>query len=203
MRTVLVVDDEPAMLRTFERILTSAHFQVVATQDAAKAVALVTERSFDAVVSDVQMPKMSGVDLLRVIRAHDLDVPVLLVSGAPTIETAIEAVALGAFQYLLKPFDNAELVRAVERACQLHSLAKIKRDALTITGQVGTRPSDRAGLAASFERCLAHLWDRVPTHRQCRNAIGLCLRSASAKRRACASTSRRCARSGGTTRSTA
>ncbi len=152
-----MVDDEPAMLRTFERVL-SAAFEVVTCSNTDEAISLVTTRAFDAVISDINMPQMSGVDLLRIIRAYDFDVPVILITGAPSVETAAEAVALGAAGYLVKPFDNDALLGACERASRLHRLAKMKRDALALSGGDGTQPADLAGLTASFERAIDGMW---------------------------------------------
>ncbi len=145
------------MLRTFERVLRSS-FDVVACSNTDEAISLVTTKSFDVVVSDVHMPRMSGVDLLRIIRAYDFDVPVILITGAPSVESAADAVALGAAGYLIKPFANDTLIKACERASRLHKLAKMKRDALVLNGGDGAQPADLAGLAASFERALDGMW---------------------------------------------
>jgi EAL domain-containing protein (putative c-di-GMP-specific phosphodiesterase class I) len=104
------------------------------------------------------MPGMSGVELLGIVRAYDLDVPVILMTGAPTVETAVEAVRLGALQYLAKPTPNETLVKAVERASQLHRMAQMKRDALRLAGAEDTLAGDRAGLQACFESALATMW---------------------------------------------
>jgi EAL domain-containing protein (putative c-di-GMP-specific phosphodiesterase class I) len=104
------------------------------------------------------MPGMTGVDLLGIVRSYDLDVPVILMTGTPTLETAIEAIRLGALQYLPKPISNDVLVKAVERASQLHRMAQMKRDALKLLGEADTQAGDRAGLKASFERALETMW---------------------------------------------
>lgn len=145
------------MLRTFERVL-RPHFEVVTTSNTDEAISLVTTRSFDVVVSDVHMPQMNGVDLLRIIRAYDFDVPVILITGAPSVESAADAVSLGAAGYLIKPFENETLVKACERASRLHRLAKFKRDALKMNGGDDAQPADRVGLAVSFERALEGMW---------------------------------------------
>ncbi|HXX68968.1 MAG TPA: EAL domain-containing protein, partial [Polyangiaceae bacterium] len=126
--------------------------------DVAAAREAIRHQAFDVVLSDIQMPGPSGVDLLRSVRAHDLDVPVMLMTGNPTIETAMEAVQLGALQYLQKPTPNDVLLAAVERACRLHALARMKRDALQLLGEDPAQAGDRAGLQASFERALESMW---------------------------------------------
>jgi EAL domain-containing protein (putative c-di-GMP-specific phosphodiesterase class I) len=157
-KTVLVVDDDESVARTLRRVLEASGFDVSMASDGATAANMVVAQSFDVILSDIQMPQMSGVDLLRVVRAYDLDVPVILMTGDPKVETAIEAVSLGALQYLVKPTPNAELVRAVERASQLHRMARMKRDALKLVGDGGRQAGDRAGLEASFDRALQSLW---------------------------------------------
>jgi EAL domain-containing protein (putative c-di-GMP-specific phosphodiesterase class I) len=92
------------------------------------------------------------------VRAHDLDVPVILMTGAPTVETAMEAVSLGALQYLPKPTGNETLLKAIERASRLHRMARMKRDALKLLGEADTQAGDRAGLQASFDRALQTMW---------------------------------------------
>src|SRR5580698_4434505 len=102
-KSVLVVDDDPAVARALRRVLEAAGYTVSVVGGAQLAVEAITNNAFDVVISDIQMPGMTGVELLRSIRALDLDVPVILMTGVPTVETAIEAVNLGALQYLPKP----------------------------------------------------------------------------------------------------
>jgi len=149
---ILAVDDEPAILNLLTRVLEPA-FDVVKCTGGAEAVAHVAQGGFAAVISDVNMPGMTGLELLRAIREHDADLPVLLVTGAPSWEGAAEAIEYGVFRYLPKPFDLDSLRETVMQATQLYRLARLKREALSIGGIAG--PSDRAGLEASFERALA------------------------------------------------
>lgn len=157
-RTVLVVDDDALITRSLQRLLEAAGYEVTATNDGTSAVEAIMSRGFDVVLSDIQMPEMTGVDLLRVVRAHDLDVPVILMTGEPKIETAMEAVSLGALQYLPKPTENKTLLKAIERASRLHRMARMKRDALKLLGEADTQAGDRAGLEASFDRALETMW---------------------------------------------
>src|SRR5208337_214381 len=126
--------------------------------DGRQAVEAVKGRAFDVIVSDINMPGMSGIALLRAVRAQDLDVPVILMTGEPSLETAMEAISLGAMQYFTKPMNNLEVVKAVERASRLHRLTKIKRDALKLIGANAAEAGDRAGLQAGFDRALETMW---------------------------------------------
>jgi EAL domain-containing protein (putative c-di-GMP-specific phosphodiesterase class I) len=157
-RTVLVVDDDVLVTRSLQRLLQAAGYEVTVTNDGTAAVEAIINRGFDVVLSDIQMPGMTGVELLKIVRAHDLDVPVILMTGAPTVETAMEAVSLGALQYLPKPTGNETLLKAIERASRLHRMARMKRDALKLLGEADTQAGDRAGLQASFDRALQTMW---------------------------------------------
>jgi EAL domain-containing protein (putative c-di-GMP-specific phosphodiesterase class I) len=157
-RPVLVVDDDVALSWALRRVLGAAGYDVTVANDGRSAVEAIMHRTFDVVLSDIQMPGMTGVELLKAVRAHDLDVPVILMTGVPTIETAIDAVSLGALQYLPKPTPNDVVVKAIERASRLHRMARMKRDALKLLGERDTEAGDRAGLQASFERALETMW---------------------------------------------
>lgn len=132
--------------------------EVEAHADGEGALHALNQKSFDVVVSDINLPGLTGVELLRRIRAYDLDIPVILLTGDPRLETAIEAVELGALQYLAKPIDHDVLVRSVDRAVRLHRIARAKRDALSLLGENQSQPGDRAGLIAAFDRMLDTLW---------------------------------------------
>jgi EAL domain-containing protein (putative c-di-GMP-specific phosphodiesterase class I) len=157
-RPVLVVDDDVALSWALRRVLGAAGYDVTVANDGRSAVEAIMHRTFDVVLSDIQMPGMTGVELLKAVRAHDLDVPVILMTGVPTIETAIDAVSLGALQYLPKPTPNDVVVKAIERASRLHRMARMKRDALKLLGERDTEAGDRAGLQASFARALETMW---------------------------------------------
>ena len=94
--SVLLVDDDRALLRILGMLLRKMGFKVATAEDGAQATGLARSRSFDAIVSDINMPDMDGLQLLRTIREQDLDVPVILMTGNPGLETAMQAVELGA-----------------------------------------------------------------------------------------------------------
>jgi EAL domain-containing protein (putative c-di-GMP-specific phosphodiesterase class I) len=154
---VLLVDDNADLATVLERVLRNEGREVVVVHDAESAEKAIHSQAFDVVVSDINLPGMSGVDLLRAVRARDLDVPVVLITGAPSLDTATEALALGALQYLAKPVANKVLVEAVARASLLHRMARVKREALRL-GSGSHLAGDRAGLEAAFDRALASMW---------------------------------------------
>src|SRR5581483_10345027 len=108
---VLLVDDDPELRRAIARTLERSGFTVVTAEDGQRAASLLTEERFDVVLTDVAMPKMGGIELLRVARERDLEMPVLLMTGAPDVNSAIEAVRHGACEYIIKPFESGRLVQ--------------------------------------------------------------------------------------------
>lgn len=157
-KRILVADDDAAVARGIGRVLTAAGYDVTIVVDGAAAVEALTHDSFSVILSDIHMPGMSGVELLSVVRAYDLDVPVVLMTGDPKVETAMKAVELGALNYLLKPMSPDELRDAVGRAAKLHKLACIKREALQHLGAAEKNAGEIAALKANFERAMATLW---------------------------------------------
>jgi EAL domain-containing protein (putative c-di-GMP-specific phosphodiesterase class I) len=147
---VLVVDDEPLLRRALARVLAAEGFEIVQACDGAEALAQLEETAVDVVVSDVQMPNVTGIEMLRAIRQRDMELPVILLTALPSIEAALEAKRYGAFHYLTKPVDSACLVLAVLRAERPRRQAVAKRLAVD--------PRDLLDLAPSFVAALENLW---------------------------------------------
>lgn len=154
---VLVVDDEPLLPRTIARILQSRGYAVECAANGADARARLAASKFDVVLSDIAMPGMTGIDLLRSVREQQIDVPVILMTGEPAVGTAIKALELGAFHYLTKPLDTAALEEVVARASMLHRMALVKREAAELLGRP-TQSDDNFQLVTRFERALESLW---------------------------------------------
>lgn len=152
---VVVVDDDPLALRAIERSL-GPMCEVMAYRSADDALEHVAIGGVSVVLSDITMPGMTGLEFLRAIRRWDADLPVILITGSPSLESATKAIEYGVFRYLSKPFDREELCKCVRHASQLHRLAKMKREALELMGPPGA--SDRVGLDVSFRRALESLW---------------------------------------------
>lgn len=155
---VLIVDDEAALLEVWSEILADAGWDVQTAANGARALELLLQGSFDTILTDIDMPGLNGLQLLRAIRARDLDVPVVLMTGNPRTETAIEAVEQGALRYLVKPVSASTLTDAVEAATRLHRMARLKREALAYLGGESGLPGDLAGLEQAFNRGLHGLW---------------------------------------------
>lgn len=132
---VLLVDDEETIRLMVSDALERAGYEVEAVGDGEEALERLGRRAFDVVLSDISMPRMSGVEVLRRVRALDFDLPVILLTGQPRLETAIQAVESGALRYLEKPVSTREIVEAVETAVRLCRLARWKREALAYLGK--------------------------------------------------------------------
>ncbi|MEZ4266756.1 MAG: EAL domain-containing protein [Myxococcota bacterium] len=155
---MLLVDDDPAILRDYSRLLRSLGFETVTAVDGRDAIDRLGEGGFDVIVSDLSMPNMGGIEFLRAVREHDLDVPVVLMTGLPGLESAAEAVEHGAFRYLTKPVAPAKFAEVMRSAAGMSAMAKLKREALALVGSEGAPRGDRASLDAAFTHALEQLW---------------------------------------------
>jgi EAL domain-containing protein (putative c-di-GMP-specific phosphodiesterase class I) len=155
---VLLVDDEPAVLRSTARALRARGYGVVTADNGPAAVAAIHAGSVDVILSDISMPQMDGIQLLREVRGHDLTVPVVLMTGVPAVQTAVQALEYGAFHYLTKPVSTDALAQVIEKAARMHRMARMQRHAAELLGHSSALGADRAGLEASFERAMASLW---------------------------------------------
>jgi DNA-binding NtrC family response regulator/EAL domain-containing protein (putative c-di-GMP-specific phosphodiesterase class I) len=154
---VLLAEDDEQLRKAIARALRRSKFEVVEVSSGHAAAAEVQGRPFDAIVSDVNMPDGTGLDLMRSVRRVDLDVPFILLSGDPDVKTAATAIEYGAFRFLVKPLDLDELAKITRHAARVHGLARLRREAFSIGG---ARPGaiDRAGLEVRFELALDRLW---------------------------------------------
>ncbi len=118
---VLIVDDEELYRRALERILSRVGYHVSVARDASEALQLASRQAFDLVLSDVQMPGINGIELVRQLRELDPDLPCIVITGYGSPESSVEALRAGAFWYLEKPFDQSHLDvvrRLVEQAIE-------------------------------------------------------------------------------------
>lgn len=154
---VLIVDDDEPLAKVFARTLEAADYEVRWARDGADAQRTLSTETFDVIVSDISMPGLNGIELLQAIRQRDLDVPVVLVTGEPGLDTAVRAVEHGALRYLEKPVSPEILRQVVAGAARLHELARVKRRALALFHDRAREASDRAGLDAAFSEVLESL----------------------------------------------
>jgi EAL domain-containing protein (putative c-di-GMP-specific phosphodiesterase class I) len=155
---ILLVDDDDGVRSAYRRILAAQGYRIDTAEDGKLALELLASTSYDVVLSDIMMPELGGLEFLRAVRALDLDVPVLLMTGQPRVESAVKAVEFGALQYLVKPIQRAELERAVRRAVQLRRMALAKLQAADLIGSSGLRVTDRVGLHTRLDSALESMW---------------------------------------------
>jgi two-component system, NtrC family, response regulator HydG len=124
MRTVLIVDDKEMMRDSVGATLERAGLKVLTAGDGEAALQMCALSRPDAVVTDMRMPGMTGIELLERLRQIDDEIPVILMTAFGTIETAVKAMKIGAFDYLTKPFEGDELVIAVKRAIEHRRLVR-------------------------------------------------------------------------------
>jgi EAL domain-containing protein (putative c-di-GMP-specific phosphodiesterase class I) len=155
---VLVADDNEAMLKMLARMLTAEGYVVRAVSNGEDAVQALERESVDLVLSDIDMPGRNGLELLQAIRARDLDVPVILLTGGPTIESAIAAVEYGASHYLTKPVNWPLLKQTIHRSMHAGRLARARRDLVQLASNDAFQIADLAGLSARFDKALSTLF---------------------------------------------
>ena len=149
---ILVVDDDKIVLRAASEILQRVGYSVVAIDDAVEALAAMKDPSIDVACLDIKMPNLSGMDLLRALKKERPDVEVIMMTAFATVETAVEAVKAGAYDYLTKPFENIDVLSlAVGRAVEKKSLrdrTRVLEEALVARSSfeelVGQSPQMRA-----------------------------------------------------------
>lgn len=157
---VLVVDDHPEVRLLMQRVLQAAGYEVRCAGDGEEALQLLEIEGVDLVITDLAMPKADGLTVLRRIRERNDELPVVLVTGQPTTESAIRAVRYRATEYLTKPFSPETLVDSVRRALQMNRLAELRRTARELghnRAQTGASPHMRS-LDERFGRALDALY---------------------------------------------
>ncbi len=155
MTRILVIDDDDLTVNSYTRTLSRLGYTVESASNGRAGLERFRGNTFGAIVSDLDMPDMDGIAFLRELRRFDLDIPVLIITGSPSLDTATRAVEYGAFRYVNKPVPAEDLGWLVERAVRIHEMARLRRLALNFMEQSGHALGDRAGLEARFESAMA------------------------------------------------
>ena len=122
--SVLIVDDEPSVRQTLSEWMRKKNFHVFEAEGGRQAMEMIQRDDPDIVISDVVMPGMDGIQLLKEAKAVKADIPFLMISGYPSCATAVDIMKYGASDYLPKPFTPEELVHRVSRTLRLKALSK-------------------------------------------------------------------------------
>ncbi|MEX1139770.1 MAG: sigma-54 dependent transcriptional regulator [Bacteroidota bacterium] len=146
--SVLAVDDEEQYLEVLHAILGDEGYAIQTANDGVEAINLLQSTSFDLVLLDVRMPRVDGIEVLKYIRDHFLDMPVIMLTGLNDIKTAVECMKIGATNYLSKPYSTADLLTVIDNALERRRLvlenkalkSELSRHALS-SQMVGASPN--------------------------------------------------------------
>src|SRR6187549_273010 len=122
-KQILVVDDEPNLRRVLSAQLERDGYDVRTAEDGEQALVVLKEHHLDLIITDLRMPKLDGMELLRRAVAIDDELPVVMITAHGTVDNAVEALKTGAFDYLTKPFDQAEVRAIVRKALRTRDLS--------------------------------------------------------------------------------
>ena len=123
MNTILVVDDERGVRESFNMVLKD-HYQVLMAQTGSEAVDIFSKNYVDLVLLDIRLPDVDGVDLLRKLKVTEPGVEIIMITAVKSIQTAVQAIKSGAYEYIIKPFDVEEVLTVINRALEKRRLVK-------------------------------------------------------------------------------
>ncbi len=119
---ILVVDDDPDIRETMTTLLTMNGYTVTAVADGPSLISEVKKERYHMVITDLMLPQMSGIDIIKNVKEIDPDVQCIVITGYAAVTTAVEAMKAGAFDYLMKPFNSAEVLMLIKRALEFQTL---------------------------------------------------------------------------------
>lgn len=124
MNTILVVDDEPNYLIVLSELLKEEGYEVITAQKGEDGLKIVQETDLDLVITDMRMPGMDGLELLKSVKSYNKDLPVIMITAFGEVEKAVVAMKAGAYNYLAKPFNNDELLLNIRKAIDHYGLLR-------------------------------------------------------------------------------
>ena len=168
MSTVLVVDDKEMLRDSIAVTMQRAGFTVIAASNGNEALEVIARRRPDAVVTDLKMPGLDGIGLIEKVREIDDVLPIVLMTAFGTIETAVKAIRLGAYDYITKPFEGDELVIAIRRAI---GHAKLRRENEALRADKDTRDETGRGSANTALRGTSRVLGDSPVMHEIKEKI--------------------------------
>lgn len=130
---ILVIDDEEVVLASLRKIFTRKGYNTDTFLTAREGLDSLEKGDYDLVITDLMMPEMNGIELLKALRDRSIEVPTIMITGYPTINTAVKAMRLGARDYIAKPFTRKELLSPVMRALR----REVQQDTVELDSQSG------------------------------------------------------------------
>src|SRR5438876_8830411 len=137
--TILVVEDDAENRAAMVKVIEAAEYKVLQTDNGQQAIDILNEEEIDILVTDLRLPVMDGVELLKRAKAVGQDVEVIMITGHGTVEIAVEAIKEGAYDFITKPVKKAQLLRAIEKAAEKQYLSRENRELRQQLGQGARR----------------------------------------------------------------
>lgn len=119
---ILVVDDDPAIRETLTTLLSMKNYEVTAVADGPSAIEEVKKDKYHIAITDLMIPRMNGIEIVKSLKEIDRDLQCIIITGYATVTTAVEAMKAGAFDYLMKPFNSAEVLLLLQRVLEFQAL---------------------------------------------------------------------------------
>ncbi len=139
---ILAVDDEPHMLRLLERIITEkTPYRISTTSNSLMVPKMLEEEQYDLVITDLKMPGLDGLDLLRMIRENGRNEELIIITAFGSLDSAIEAMSQGVFDYITKPFKKEQILFTIDRAMRWQ---KLKQESRAMHAILVAEPYERA-----------------------------------------------------------
>ena len=141
-QTILSVDDEPHMLKLLERIITEkTPYKITTTSNSLEVPELLKQNTYDLILADLKMPGLDGMDILRMIKEQNRLEEVVIITAFGSLESAIEALSLGVFDYITKPFKKEQIIFTLKRAMRWQ---KLKRESAEMEKLFEIEPYEEA-----------------------------------------------------------
>ena len=156
--TILIVEDDTENRAAMVKVLEGAGYKTLETDNGQQALDLIQEEDVDILVTDLRLPIMDGVELLKRAKAVSQEIEVIMITGQGTVEIAVEAIKEGAYDFITKPVKKAQLLRAVEKAGEKQYLSRENRELRQQLNQTGTR---RIIYSGSEMRDIARMVEQV------------------------------------------
>src|ERR1051325_2366342 len=137
--TILVVEDDPESRTAMLKVLEGAEYKTIEADNGQQALDILSEENVDVLVTDLRLPVMDGVELLKRAKANSQEIEVILITGHGTVEVAVEAIKEGAYDFITKPIKKAQLLHAVEKAAEKQYLQRENKDLRSQLNQTGVR----------------------------------------------------------------
>ncbi len=147
---ILVVDDEPLIRESLYEIFRIDGYKASMAQSGEEAIELITKQKIDIVVTDMKLPKMNGLTLLEKIKKHDSKIEVIFITGYATIETAVEAMKKGAYDYITKPINDSEIKLIIEKIVEKNTILEENKNLRQIIAE--STPSIFCNIIGRSER---------------------------------------------------